>query len=106
MFLITVTYDNESLHRIYGPTYIYPHALTGRVQLSPTPESLEGYEVAQSMFFKACDWLDAAMHEDDRADSTVTLRGPDGIFRSCTMKKNVRGLSLAKPAHPNLFTNA
>lgn len=108
MFIITVTYDDASLHRIYGPTYIYPHAADGRLQLSPEPVDCLTYEGAQAMFHTASDWLDDMVRDGDREgrSSTVTLRGPNGIFRSHTFSTGNRApLSLAKPAHPNLFTN-
>lgn len=107
MYSVTLTRDNESLARIYGPTHFFPHPTAGRLMLSPVPEPLDNERDALRVFALASDWMDAAIIDGDLSSSTVTLRGPLGMFRSHSFRRSPHApLSLAKPAHPNLFTNA
>lgn len=103
---IVITRDNESLARIYGPTHVFLHPTDGRLQLSPTPEPITDYWDALRCFNLASAWMDEMIIDGDLTDSTVTFRGPRGLFRSHSLSTGNRApLSLAKPAHPNLFTN-
>lgn len=106
MYFVTITRDNESLARIYGATHCFTHPTDGRIQLSPIPETIDTYEAALTAFFTASDWMDDAIRDGDLTDSTVTLTGPRGVFRSHSFSTGNRApLTLAKPAHPNLYTN-
>lgn len=105
-YSVVITHDNESLARIYGPTHVFLHPSDGRIQLSPVAEPITDYWEALRTFNLASGWMDDAMISGDRPgrSSTVTFRGPRGMFRSHTFATGER-VTLAKPAHPNLMTN-
>lgn len=103
---VVITYDNESLARIYGPKHVFLHPTDGRIQLSPTPEPITDYWTALRTFNLASDWMDEQIIHGAMGNSTVTFTGPDGMFRSHSYSTGNRApLTLAKPAHPNLLTN-
>jgi hypothetical protein len=87
-FFITITHENESLARIYGDRWFFLSGPDSILQHSPIPEPVMDYEAAQRTFFAASDWMDRMIRDCEMPDSTVTLRGPNGIFRSHTLTRS------------------
>ena len=94
-YFITVTRPTESAR---DTRWCYSHPGDKRMQLSPFPEPIPTYEEAQIALTAALDWWSL-----ESPGWVITLEGPDGAVMS-THTLTTR-LSLAKPAHPNLFTN-
>lgn len=82
------------------PRYVYPHPEDGRMLLSPWEETIDSHEDALAVFYKAIQWWD-----EQEVYYTITITGPRGFYRSHSIAPR-RPLSLDKPAHPQLLTNA
>lgn len=96
MYFITVTRPTEASNE---RRWCYCHPNDKRMQLSPFPEAIPTYEEAQTALTAALSWWSL---EDP--GWVIELEGPDGAVMS-THTLTRKPLTLAKPAHPNLYTN-